>query len=215
MPGEGVQAPRTDWHDSPEVLPRASPGPLARGAGQKASVPRSPADVREPAPDGGRADARGEPASPHADVQITDRVYTELEPAWLREHVNRMPAPPRAPDLLGLRCGQDMDRTGGARRSPESVRKFRSGSGTFRARDEGVEPTTFGSGEGIPPLPLESAGCRDVPRSPESCAVTTSREGGRVRPVPRPEGGVPRSRWKIWWKILVDRCSPSPRQQGG
>jgi hypothetical protein len=27
----------------------------------------------------------------HSDVQITDRVYTDLEPAWLREQVNRMP----------------------------------------------------------------------------------------------------------------------------
>jgi len=47
----------------------------------------------------------------------------------------------------------------------------------------------FGSGEGIPPLPLESAACREVPDSPESCAVTTSGEGGGVRPVPRPEEG--------------------------
>jgi hypothetical protein len=27
----------------------------------------------------------------HSDVQITDLVYTELEPTWLREQVNRMP----------------------------------------------------------------------------------------------------------------------------
>jgi excisionase family DNA binding protein len=27
----------------------------------------------------------------HSDVQITDRVYTELEPSWLRAQVNRMP----------------------------------------------------------------------------------------------------------------------------
>ena len=47
----------------------------------------------------------------------------------------------------------------------------------------------FGSGEGVTPLPLESAGCRDVPKSPESCAVTPSGEGGGVRPVPRREGG--------------------------
>ena len=47
----------------------------------------------------------------------------------------------------------------------------------------------FGSGEGLTPLPLESDACRDVPDLTESCAVTTSVEGGGVRPVPRPEGG--------------------------
>ena len=42
----------------------------------------------------------------HSDVQITDRVYTDLEPAWLREQVNRMPI--RLEHLLP--GGSDVDR---------------------------------------------------------------------------------------------------------
>lgn len=48
---------------------------------------------------------------------------------------------------------------------------------------------TFGSGEGVTPLPSGAEACRDVPDSPESCGVASSGVGKSVRPVPPQEGG--------------------------
>ena len=66
----------------------------------------------------------------HADVQITDRIYTELEPSWLREQVNRMPV---QLDHLLQASGSDVDRmwTGSASNdeAPNPLEKIEADSG--------------------------------------------------------------------------------------
>ena len=78
----------------------------------------------------------------HSDVQITDRVYTDLEPAWLRAQVNRMPI--RLEHLLP--GGSDLDRmwteSSGEDEAPDPSENSKANSGlSMRAmRDSNPRP---------------------------------------------------------------------------
>src|SRR5262249_25464576 len=82
----------------------------------------------------------------HASTEITERVYTEVDPRWLREQVNRMPL-----DLSAL-APQVEERWKIHASNPENAKPpITSGKnpeeiGGFSARDTGFEPVAFGSG---------------------------------------------------------------------
>ncbi len=82
----------------------------------------------------------------HATTEMTEKVYTAVDPRWLRAQVNRMPL-----DLSKLapqveekwKIHPDGTKT---TKSPTPRKKSSGEIGDFRARDTGFEPVAFGSG---------------------------------------------------------------------
>ena len=82
----------------------------------------------------------------HATTEMTEKVYTAVDPRWLRAQVNRMPL-----DLSRLapqveekwKIHPDGTKT---TKPPTSPKKSSGEIGGFRARDTGFEPVAFGSG---------------------------------------------------------------------
>jgi integrase-like protein len=82
----------------------------------------------------------------HATTEMTEKVYTAVDPRWLRAEVNRMPI-----DLSRLapqveekwKIHPDGTKT---TKPPTSPKKCSGEIGGFRARDTGFEPVAFGSG---------------------------------------------------------------------
>jgi excisionase family DNA binding protein len=88
----------------------------------------------------------------HATTEVTEKVYTAVDPRWLRAQVNRMPL-----DLSRLAPQVDekwkIHPDGTKTTKPPTSPKHSSGEiGDFRARDTGFEPVAFGSGGGGEPI---------------------------------------------------------------
>ncbi len=82
----------------------------------------------------------------------------------------------------GVRCGRPLHRAAhplGCRKTPEPQRISSATRAAFSARDEGVEPTTFGSGAGLRPNLWCGQGCSTEPIPPDFAGFG-GRQGRRL-----------------------------------